>query len=501
MAFSDAEKLVSLGLSHPLSVELVTQISARASSADRLVAVGVPVGLAIEIATQINSGSYSAERLVSLGMPSEVAYEVRNLIQGGGGVPSNNRFALAGDSRAAADHLNSDASTIYHRVEGIGFWTQIESNQAVIFRREDDYAVAGSTSEHFLNNQVPDLVASDAANVLLLTSTNDQGANNWAASRSIAAISAGIDALLAAGKWLWVIAELPRGSASFPGARFTAQQQIDHDLVRDYLLGLSHRRITVIDPYPVVSDVGGTETDFIDAATYDGTHLSSNGARLVASVVVPTLAAWFSADDFAYSASDTYNSSSNPDGNLVDNSEMAGTSGSGVNGSTILGQVADGWTAAVGAFTGLTATCSKVTDGSGNTWQQIRVQGNSPSGTPLVQVRRNITFANVSLADVLELRYGEWEVDAGAVGFMAPEANITRLLSGANVQSTRSASRSSGPWPTGEVIGTWRSSSELTIAGDENTVQFAAQFYVEPSKTGVDFTVRFRAPVLRKVIA
>lgn len=419
----------------------------------------------------------------------------------GVGVPANNLFAIGGDSRAAADHLNSDSATIFHRVDGLGFWLQQRTGDRVRFRREHDFAVAGSTSEDFLNNQVPSIAACDAANVLILTSTNDQGANNWAASRSIAALEEAIADLLAAGKWLWIVTELPRGSSAFTSARFTAQQQIDHDLVRGYLLALSHPRIKLIDAHSYVVDAG-VPTDFTADATYDGVHLSSNGAREATTDFANKVISLFPADDFEYSASDTYNASTNPTGNLLANSEMSGTGGSGVNGSTILGQVTDGYTAAVASFTGLTATFSKVTDGEGKTWQQIRVQGNSPSGTPLVQCRRNITFGNVSLADVLELRYGEWEVDAGAVGFLAPEANIARLLSGANVQSSRSGSRANTPpWPSEAIEGRWRSSSELTIAGDENTVQFAAQFYVQPSTTGVDFTVRFRAPVLRKVIA
>lgn len=421
------------------------------------------------------------------------------LNKGGGGKPSNNLFALAGDSRAYADYDGSDASITYHKVTGIGWWLQsVHTQQAVEFRREHAFAVGGSTSEHFRDTQAPLIAASSAANVLLLSSINDQAAYNWPASRSIDALSAGIDALIAAGKWLYVVAELPRGSAAFTGQRFTEQQQIDHDLVRDYLLGLSHPRITVIDAYPVVSDVGGVETDFINSATYDGVHQSSNGAYLIAGAASPVIASRFPADDFVYSASDLYNAVSNPAGNLVANSEMAGTTGT--LGTNVTGQLATGYISETLNFTGLAAECTKVVRDDGE-WQQVRVTGNSGAGTTLLGIRRNITFANVTTGDELELRYGEFEVDAGAVGLNAPQAGVSSLMSGSARQSSRSGANASGPWPSEAVAGRWRSMKPITMTGDENTVQFGIQLYIAQNTTGVDFTVRFRRPVLRKVIA
>lgn len=415
----------------------------------------------------------------------------------GVGGPSNNLFALVGDSRPAADHANSTGTTIYHNVTGIGWWVQNLTGGRVRFKASDDFAVGGSTTEDMNAGPVASAIASSAASVVLLSSTNDQAANNWAASRSIAALTTAINALLNAGKWLYVVAELPRGSSGFTAQRYTTQQEIDHGLVRAFLLGLanSHPRIKVIDAYPTISDTGGVTTDYLAAQTYDGVHPSAFGAYTIASVIAPIVLQRHAADSYAFNASDVYNASTNPFGNLLPNGAMAGTSGSLTSGVT--GSLADNTSASTGTFTGLSAVCSKVTTGTGN-WQQVVVSGTSGAGTPILAFTQSVNYSNLSVNDKLEAR-GEWEVDAGSVGFKAPAFSLGRFNTGVSKGFSRSGANASIPWPTGATSGKWRSPSQVTILGDENQVQGNTQLYIAPSTT-VAFTFRFKNLDIRKAL-
>lgn len=417
---------------------------------------------------------------------------------GGASKPSNNLFFLVGDSRPHADHNGSSGAFIYQNTTGIGWWAQNLSGGRVRFRNAEDYAVGGSTTEDMLNSQLSSAKASAAASGLLLSSTNDQAANNWPASRSIAALSSTISQLLAAGKFLHVIAETPRGSSAFTGVRYTTQQQTDHDAVRAYLLSLAgtNPRLKIWDPYPLIADLGGVPTDYIASMTYDGVHPCVNGAYNIASLLTSYIMATFGADSYVWNASDLWNGSTNPGGNLITNGQMSGTAGTGISGS-LSGSLADSWAASTATFTGLTAVFSKVTTGTGN-WQQIAISGNSASGTPILAVAQNMNYANFSIGDYLQGR-GEFEVDASPAGLGGFAHNLTLLNTGVATAWSRSGANASGPWAQAASSGKWRSPSLVNIIGTENTVQLGIQIYPTPSYTGVNFTVRFRNLDVRKV--
>lgn len=427
------------------------------------------------------------------------------------GAPANNRFILMGDSRPNADWGQSAGLLTTHAVTGIGTWLEILTGHRIRCLKADNVAVSGAYSTRpsntalgVLETQLPAALLKSAANVMMLLSTNDRTASSPAltAAETIAAYRSIIDSLLAAGKWLYIVTELPRGNSGFTAQRLASGAETDHATVRAWLNSLNHPRVMLIDAYAALSDAvwnGGLATDIAAQMAYDGLHQASYGAYTIADLVAARLIARFSTPDpYAWSIADLYNATTNPGGNLLANSEMSGTAGTGVDGSAILGQVATGFTAAVSSFTGLTMTCSKVADGDGNAWQEVRIQGNAGAGTPVAQIRRNITFANVTVGDILDAR-ADFEIGAGQVGLKAAEFGLVRLSSGTTRGYSRAMGNAADPFPVAAISGKYRIGETVAILGDENTVQFTWNLYPRPSTNGIDFTARLRHPFIGKV--
>lgn len=420
-------------------------------------------------------------------------------------IPSNNLFALVGDSRAAADHNNSTASLVYHNVSGIGWWAQTLSRGRVRFPIALDYAVGGSNSEQMLATQIPAAVASTAANVLMLTSTNDRAAMGWDANRTIAALSTSIQALINAGKVLWIVAELPRGDSGFTAARLSTQQLAYHMQVRRWILECRERfgrNVYVIDAYPRIANLTSTTGDISILPvrqTYDGLHPNGAGACTIAQTWLadPFFDALYGGpDQLTWVASDAF-SADNPRGNLLGNGLMTGTGGTVGGGMT--GQVADGWTAQAANLGSVTAAWAKVTTATGD-WQQLTLGGSSGGSQPSISLIRNITYANVSAGDVLDAS-AEFEIDAGSAGIGSAAFGLWRSLSGANVRNVISGQNQGGLLPNTAHSGVWRLPDTQTIAGGgvENIVQ--AQMLVQPlvSQASVSLVLRVRNFSIRKV--
>lgn len=402
------------------------------------------------------------------------------------GLPANNLFALVGDSRAAADHLNSTASMVYHNVSGIGWWTQTLSRGRVRFPIALDYAVGGSDSEQMLATQIPVAVASPAASVLMLTSTNDRAARGWDANRTIAALTASIQALVSAGKIVWIIAELPRGDSGFTSARLSTQQLAFHMQVRRWILECRERfgrNVFVIDAYPRIANRASTTGDISILPvrqTYDGLHQNGAGACTIAQTWLsdPAFNALYGGvpDQLTWAAADTF-SADNPRGNLLANGLMTGTTGT--VGAGMTGQVADGWTTSSANLGSVTAAWAKVTTATGD-WQQVTIGGTSGVSQTSINLIRNISYANVSAGDVLDAS-AEFEVDAGASGILAfGTFSLWRSLSGANVRNVYSGFGQGGGLPNTAFSGVHRLPDTQTIAGGgvENIVQ--CQFTIQP---------------------
>lgn len=422
-------------------------------------------------------------------------------------LPSNNLFALVGDSRAAADHLNSTTSMVYHNVSGIGWWAQTLSRGRVRFPIALDYAVPGADTEQMLATQIPAAIASPAASVLMLVSTNDRAARSWDANRTIAALTSSIQALVSAGKIVWLIAELPRGDSGFTAARLSTQQLAFHMHVRRWMLESRERfgrNVYVIDAYPRIANLASTTGDISILPvrqTYDGLHPNGAGAWTIATTMLadPAFDALYGGlpDQLAYVASDTF-SADNPRGNLLANGLLAGTAGT--VGAGMTGQVADGWSTASSNLGGVSAVWAKVTTATGN-WQQLTLSGTSGASQASINLSRSITFANVAAGDVLDAS-AEFEVDAGMANVRAFGAfGLWRALTGANVRNVLSGFGQGGGGPNTAFSGVYRLPDTQTIAGGgvENTVQ--AQFTIQPVQLEpVSLVLRVRNVSIRKVV-
>lgn len=420
-------------------------------------------------------------------------------------LPANNLFALVGDSRAAADHLGSTASNTFHNVSGIGWWAQTLSRGRVRFPIALNFAAAGTDSEQMLATQVPAAVASPAANVLILTSTNDRAARGWTAARTIAALNQSINALVTARKIVWVIAELPRGDSGFTAARLSTQQLAYHMQVRRWLLRCRERfgqNVYVIDAYPRIANLASTTGDISILPvrqTYDGLHPNGAGACTIAQTWIadPFFNAMYGGpDQLAWVATDTF-SVDNPRGNLLGNGLMTGTGGT--VGAGMTGQVAAGWSTSAANLGSVTASWAKVTTPTGD-WQQVTLGGASGPSQTSINLTRNITFANVVAGDILDAS-AEFEIDAGSVGIGGVSFSLWRSLSGSNVRNVSSGQAQGGGLPSSAVSGVWYLPDTQTIAGGgiENIVQ--AQIVIQPllSQPSIALVLRVRNASIRKV--
>ncbi|QHQ36410.1 SGNH/GDSL hydrolase family protein [Algicella marina] len=159
--------------------------------------------------------------------------------------------------------------------------------------------------------------------------------------------------IVALGLPVFLSTVLPRGSATWPGARVdTGRIAVVDELNARLLADLGSEpalagQVHVVDPRASFRDLGGQANDVIDALTYDGLHLSPAGCRLLA-------LAYAAALETAFPTAQVEGlPTALPDpGNFIANPLMAGIGGTVTmmgNATTnqdfsITGTAPDGWT-------------------------------------------------------------------------------------------------------------------------------------------------------------
>lgn len=322
-----------------------------------------------------------------------------------GAKTAHSRVAIDGDSRV-------DQCSDGNRTNTIGwlYWLQLLTGARFEFRTSDNFGVGGQTTAKIMTRAFA-TAASAADIVIALMSTNDR-TRGWTAATSIANMQLYQTAILASGKRLIWIAEIPRGDDH--NAKFTLTGvQLDYHLrVREWLLAQQGvRGVAVADPWADMVDPTSASALAKAGVLKDGIHESPAGALAMAKSVAEIITRWLPpAPRLRLAEADAY-SADNPTGSLVSNPRMLGASGS-ISGAGGSGVVADGWTATVPP--GVTVALSKQAIGR-EEWQRAEISG-TPSGVDAALAFSTLLpQARLFPGDVLE-GAAEIHVDAGHLG-------------------------------------------------------------------------------------
>lgn len=333
--------------------------------------------------------------------------------------PACNRWVAMGDSRPDNGRL-SDASNASFKMRGLLTWVRFLSGQRIVHNIEDIYAVSGYTSTQVTQNLLPLAAASPACAVVVLNGTNDRPGAGLSYQTTIDNYVIQRNTLLAAGKVVVFIAEMPRGDASNTGNRLTGAQIAIQQRIRLWLLSqASIPGVYVIDPWPVMADPASTTGDDLAAMFADGLHPNQYGSFYGVAQPLTALVNQLHPPINILPASNTdvYDATNNPGGVLTANPGTVGTGGTitAPGAGSLTGTAANSYTLSLSTGTGLTVVASKVTTADGKQWQQIVVSG-TPTGNAEVRMTLPTVTSGITAANDNMDAFAEWQVDAGQTG-------------------------------------------------------------------------------------
>jgi hypothetical protein len=326
-----------------------------------------------------------------------------------GGYRTNRVLKMAGlgDSRTGAITFGAPPRI---NASGWAFWAEFWSRGRLDAGGDGvNFGVAGEGSDEILA-RVPDVLASDCDVVVLLSSVNDiTGAD------SAGNVEATIRALIAGGKIVIVVPELPR-IAGWSNARIAQHMAVRR---RCQMLAESLRGCYIADPWQKMADPA---TGGIAAGLYYDVyvHMTKLGNCILGQAIAD-VAIGLTPEPSLLPAVNVggYDPVYNPAGNITNNALMTGTAGG--KGAGVTGNVADAWTMTTTAD--LSAAASKVTV-DGVEWQQVVISGTAGDTSQYVEIAQNIPVQKMQIGDRLRV-VCEIEVDAGAANVVGPILSIT----------------------------------------------------------------------------
>ena len=250
---------------------------------------------------------------------------------------------------------------------------QVMTGARFHFQNSFNFGKAGDTTGQ-MRERVTLLRGLPPGYVVLFGDTNDRGAG-WTAQQTLDNLQACVDALLRYGHKVIVVAGTPRGDTN--GKEFSAglaDPQLGHHLAshRGMLAMASQKNVYVANAWPAQVDPASANAKAKSIKKYDGLHDGPPGSRDIADAIAPIILTHIAPVPRLVSSNADIWSDTNPTGSVNGNPLLLGTAGTGINGTTITGVLADGWAITAGA--GLSAVCSKETI-NGVEWQKIVVTG------------------------------------------------------------------------------------------------------------------------------
>lgn len=357
----------------------------------------------------------------------------------------NSLIGALGDSRLA--NAGKDGTS-----ENIGplHWACMLSGQRLSFQTRYNFGVGGYSTQDIIDNTLKPACESEPSNFFVLCGTNDRVL--YPAAQSIANIETIVSSLLAAGKVVYILAEMPRGSIAFsPTYTLSASQLIDHLAVRDYILSLRGRKnVFVSDCWKDICLRTSTTGEIISTASLDGLHPNTNGAYLVGKNVAEQIVA---ANPIAPAATPVNNTSGNIW--LNTNPILDGTGGSsfGTGGS---GAMATGYSGSTGSTVGgITRVYSKTAEG----YQQVVIGGTAASGSnPQLDLLRQTGLQTSITTGKSVYAAGEFSLAAGQANLTSLQLGIMVTKADASVQYVWDGEvyNSTSPMPSATISGVWQ---------------------------------------------
>lgn len=334
-------------------------------------------------------------------------------------------IAFDGDSRIDQGVDSYRTNTI-----GIPYWLSFLSGGRFDVRDQLNLGLGGQTSTQVLSRVSATIAACRAygcTKLIALFSLNDRGSagagnDGSTAAVTIANLEAYQTAVLDAGIDLIWVAELPCGN---PDWQTTNPSQSDLGLtawasrnqlaVRRWQLAqpLTHPRVSVADPFPLLVDSGSTTTiNWKSGVAKDAKHMGPVAAYVIAKSLLPVIEQQLPPlSRVTSSALDVY-TGDNPGGSLLSNTMLSGSGGAFSGSGTHTGTLPDNWSAAIPS--GINADFSTVSDGNGDTWLQAAISGTATGTTWLTLTATANTVGLSSAGEYITVC--EQQVDAGHSG-------------------------------------------------------------------------------------
>ena len=349
--------------------------------------------------------------------------------------------AIFGDSRSAHLSANLTNHDTFNAI-GAGAWANVLSNGQFHIPADLNFGVAGNTTTQMLA-RVGEVRSCRAETVVIFGGTNDRntGADHASAAVTIANLKAIIETLVGAGKRVLLMADTPRGNASYPAYLLSGNDLKHHNQVRRWTLDYAARMrgVRVVDLYSLLNVPTASDGRILEANSYDGVHLSSVGASLCGAAIAAALKEIYPRP-FIHIDNDLagpYDAVYNPRGSLIPNPTMAGTGGTKDAGST--GNLADSCTSTrdTGFNSGsITSAFAKVArSGNKPDWQQLTLGGTAGPTAGQMEIYQTAPNGNFAEGDIVR-GIAEVEIDAGMTGIFNLTARVTRTVGGAPANSS-----------------------------------------------------------------
>lgn len=301
-----------------------------------------------------------------------------------------NTMTIIGDSRSVANDLGTSVNA-----RGYLVWANALLGQRI---KVIHNAAVGGTTTSTMRATLDAALSYGAALYAVLGGTNDVASGTITTDKSIENLWRIYEKIRATGATVLCFAEYPASGVYTTTAKKEAIFKINR-AIRDY--AYDNDRCIFINGHEALVDPTSATGDELTAYSYDGIHLSTQGAiqlgRYVANALDPVLP---KQRPVMTSLADVI-SSTNETGNIVVNGMMNGIvgveSGLGMSGDT-----ADGWTLQL--VTGAaTVTSSKVarTDGVPGFWQRLTISG-SADNTRIRLMQIVVLPAQVAPGNVVE---------------------------------------------------------------------------------------------------
>lgn len=315
--------------------------------------------------------------------------------------PARSRKMVFVGSSITSRALSFVSPTFIETSVGYATWVKVLTNQRFYSPPSYNLGIFGYNTSQVLSLQMPGAIALNPDIIVSDGGITNSVANGISYAQTISDLEAMWDAAQAIGAIFVQIPLMGRGS---PNA-LTSTQLLMGANVNRYIIQRSYARknLFVANCGLAFDDPAAASWTFQSGFSDDGLHSNNNGAQPIGQAVANILDSIYP-NDFYFgctNASDVYDPTNNPYGNMFSKGMLQGTGGT-ITGGLATGSVADGWSVASTSLGGATCVLSKSTFPNGAPAQQIDLSGTYTGNSKFVQPLIALTAANFAANDIVD---------------------------------------------------------------------------------------------------